>query len=217
MALLPIILGVTRGIAPRDAVSLPVQEKAWKQDNYSCRYCGFQAHKYQDIHWIKQGKDRVATTICLFCKQCFTLDQVAPMRSGALVWLPEISQASLHHLCRAIFIARIAPGPMADAARQAMDLLLARREDAKKRLGTDDPAILANVLQDYLDDGDYQQRGKKFAGIRLLPMDRRIIKEGDIEFNQFPQILAYWRSKDGPYAGLMPASWPDMLATLNAA
>jgi intracellular multiplication protein IcmJ len=60
-------------------------------------------------------------------------------------------------------------------------------------------------------------REKKLEGIRLFPLDRRIIKEGDLEFNQFPQILAYWRSKDGPFGGKVPNKWKNFYAEISQA
>lgn len=132
------------------------------------------------------------------------------MRSGVLLWLPEVSQADLHHIARAIYVARISQGSMADAARKSLDTLMQRREEVRTRIGTDDPYILAMVLQDYLTNRHYHNRDKKIAGVRLFPLDRRIIKEADLEFNQFPQILAYWRSKDGPFGGKTPQKWFDI-------
>ena len=85
-----------------------------------------------------------------------------------------------------------------------------RRNAIKDRIGTDDPYILATILKDYLTDSHYANRHKKIEGIRLFPLDRRIIKEADLEFNQFPQILAYWRSKDGPFGGKVPQKWFDI-------
>ena len=38
------------------------------------------------------------------------------------------------------------------------------------------------------------------SGLRLLPIDRRVIRSDGFEFNQFPQALAFWRSADGPFA-----------------
>ena len=129
------------------------------------------------------------------------------MRSGVLVWMPEIEQVDLHHIARAIYVARISQGPIAEAARKSLDLIMARREDVKKRIHTDDPYILSMVLKDYLSPGHYKMRDKKLDGVRLFPLDRRIIKESELEFNQFPQILAYWRSKDGPFGGKTPPKW----------
>ncbi len=62
-------------------------------------------------------------------------------------------------------------------------------------------------MQDFLETDEYKVRMNKLKGFRILPLDRRIIKEGDLEFNQFPQILAYWRSKDGPFGDMPP---PEM-------
>lgn len=188
-----------------------VKQQALTRDEYTCRYCGFQSRKYQEINYIgKGGKPAGAAdyaTACTFCHQCFHVERVDRMQSGAVIWLPEIGQAALHHICRAIYVARISQGPMADAARDAMEALLARKEESKNRLGTDSPKIMATVLQDFLEVAEYKNRAAKLKGFRLLPLDRRIIKEGDLEFNQFPQILAYWRSKDGPFGDLPPRNW----------
>ncbi len=197
-----------------------VKAKVLSRDDNTCRYCGFQSKKYQETNYIGKsdkvsGPDDFATA-CTFCYQCFHIERVDRMQSGAIIWLPEIGQAALHHLCRAIYVARISQGPMADAARDAMEALLARKEEAKNRLGTDSPKILSTVLQDFLETSEYKQRPAKLKGFRLLPLDRRIIKEGDLEFNQFPQILAFWRSKDGPFGDLPPRKWVKMFYDLKA-
>ena len=132
------------------------------------------------------------------------------MRSGVLIWLPEIEQSVLHHVARSIYVARIAQGPIADAARRSLDILMGRRAEVRNRLGTDDPHILASVLRDYISPKSYELREAKLEGIKIFPLDRRIIKESDLEFNQFPQILAYWRSKVGPFGGKIPKDWVNI-------
>ena len=225
----PIVLGIARSANAqnfskpaglRDADLKPeTRTKIFERDDYTCQCCGFKSQKYQDI-LFKNGvrtdsRPENLLTTCIFCHQAFNLDQVYDMRSGVLIWLPEIDQATLHHIARAIFVARISQGPIANAARQALDILLARRDEARRRLGTDDPYILANVMRDYLTDRYYEMRQAKLEGIRLFPLDRRIVKEADLEFNQFPQILAYWRSKDGPFGGRVPAQWIDLLLDIR--
>jgi len=187
------------------------KQSIFERDDNTCQCCGFQSKKYQEI-LPKNGNlaDTNPTnliTTCIFCHQCFHLETVSAMRSGALIWLPEIDQATLHHVARAIYVARISQGPVAEAARKSLDIIMGRREEAKNRIHTDDPYILATVLKDYLGPKHYKERQKKLEGIRLFPLDRRIIKEADLEFNQFPQILAYWRSKDGPFGGKTPPQW----------
>ena len=223
---LPITLGVLRPDAqflskkkndgPKPIFGAMPQEarlRVLERDNYTCACCGFRSERYQDILFMdgnpENHADNNVKTVCIFCHQCFHMDGIGAMRSGVLIWMPEISQTDLHHIARAIYVARITQGPMADAARSSLDKIMARREAAKERILTDDPAVLASVLKEYLEPKQYQRRGEKLDGIRLFPLDRRIIKEGGIEFNQFPQILAFWRSKAGPYGEMLPTNWLD--------
>lgn len=225
----PITLGIVRsgnaqGFSKADGktgsdLQAELKLRVFERDQNTCACCGFRSAKYQDI-LFKNGNpadtrlENVAT-VCIFCHQCFNLDLVNTMRSGMLVWLPEIDQPALHHIARAIYVARISQGAVANAARQALDILMARREEARRRLGTDDPYIVATVMRDYLTNKHYEMRAAKLDGVRLFPLDRRIIREADLEFNQFPQILAFWRSKEGPFGGRLPAQWIDMLIDLR--
>jgi len=223
MKSLPITLGIARVSAnaqspssgkPATKLSPEARQKILDRDQNTCACCGFQSAKYQDILYLNGNpidtRPENLRTVCIFCHQCFNLDQVAQMRSGVLVWLPEITQADLHHVARAVYVARISQGPVADAARRTLDIFMQRREEARARLGTDDPFILSSVLRDYISGKTYEGAAAKLDGIRLFPLDRRIIKEADLEFNQFPQILAYWRSKDGPFGGMLPRQWIDI-------
>ena len=192
-------------------VPAEIKQKIFERDDFTCQCCGFKSKKYQEIlpkdyNLNNLSEDNLLTT-CIFCHQCFYLENVSEMRSGVLVWMPEIPQVRLHHIARAIYVARISQGPIAEAARKSLDVIMSRREEVKRRIHTDDPYILSTVLKDYLSPGHYKQREKKLDGVRLFPLDRRIIKESDLEFNQFPQILAYWRSKDGPFGGKTPPQW----------
>lgn len=191
-----------------------LKKSIFERDDHTCQCCGFRAEKYQDIHFLDNDKKNVSpnnlATTCIFCHQCFNLDMAHAMRSAVLVWLPEISQVDLHHIMRGVYVARISQGPMAEAARATLDAVMSRREEAKKRIGTDDPYVLMTVLRDFLTGRYYAERNEKLEGIRLMPLDRRLIRETDLEFNQFPQILAYWRSKDGPFGNRAPTLWTNL-------
>jgi intracellular multiplication protein IcmJ len=204
--------GPVRAAGPR-LLSIDARQGVFERDDYTCQCCGYRATKYQDILFLDRNPlnhdpDNLAT-VCQFCGQCFDLESVVTMKSGFLIWLPEIDQATLSHMARAIYVARVSQGPMADAARRLLDIVMSRREDVKNRLSTDDPFVLATVMRDFLPGKTYAARDEKLAGVRLFPLDRRMAKEGDLEFNQFPQILAFWRSKDGPFGGKFPAQWLD--------
>lgn len=225
MDLYPLTLGIARlpgspltlsGSPQAPGLAVDVRQKILERDKHTCRFCGFTSQKYQEVH-ILNGNPADTTvnnlqTACIFCHQCFDLEKTSQMKSGVLIWLPEISQADLHHMARAIYVARISQGSMAETAKNAYETLIGRREEAKARIGTDDPFILATVMRDFLTPRYYAMRDKKLDGVRLFPLDRRIIKEGDLEFNQFPQILAYWRSKDGPFGGRVPHQWKNIYA-----
>jgi intracellular multiplication protein IcmJ len=227
MKLLPITLGIVRSsgnaqTAERAANQLQeLRPKILERDHHTCRFCGFQSPKYQEVHFLNGNPEDLRqdnlVAACIFCQQCFDLERASLMNSGVLVWLPEVEQAELNHIARAIYVAQISQGTMADAARAAKETIMARREDAKARLATDDPFFLATVLRDFLGPKHYAARAEKLNGVRLFPLDRRNISEGDLKFNQFPQILAYWRSKDGPFGGLPPAQWKTLYAKMKFA
>ncbi len=192
-----------------------LKQTVQERDQHCCALCSFQARKYQEIA-PKQGVSITQAiklnesdwmTVCQFCQQTLDVSVAADMKSGVLVWLPEISQSDLNNIARAIYVARVSQGPMAEAARKVNDALLSRREAAKQRIGSDDPALLKVVLDDYLEERHQKAVGSKLDGIRLFPLDKRAVRDGDIEFNQFPQILAYWRSKEGPFGGHLPGVW----------
>ena len=213
-------LGVTKDQRRPPKIDNALKTKILERDQHCCGYCGFKSKKYQEILHLNGNlsdfKEENLLTVCIFCYQCFHIDKVSDMKSGALIWLPEIAQTELHHIARAIYVARISQGPVAEAARKALEIILARKDEAKERITTDDPYILSTVLKDYLSKGSYAKRADKLDGIRLLPLDRRIIKEAELEFNQFPQILAYWRSKDGPFGGKAPPQWVSIYQDLAA-
>src|SRR5690606_8700244 len=193
-------------------------QKIFKRDDHTCQCCGFRAEKYQEILHIngdaRDWRDDNVLTVCLFCAQCFDLMKTGQARAGMLVWLPEISQPVFHHLMRALYVARVAGGGLAEAARDAYHRLVARGEEANKRLGSSDPEGLAIVLRDFLNVKQYADVQERLGGIRLMPLDRRMVKDGDLEYNQFPQILAYWRSKRGPFGELPAQEWASKFKDL---
>ncbi len=228
MSKFPAILGIARratgnsflsGAAP--AVPVETRQAVFERDDYTCRCCGFRSLRYQDVLHLDSDLSNNAAknlaTVCQFCGQCFDLEQVVQMKSGFLIWMPEMEQTTLNHIARAVYIARVSQGPMADAARRILDIVMTRREDVKRRIQTDDPYVLANVFRDFLGAKAYAERETKLKGVRLFPLDRRMVREGDLEFNQFPQILAYWRSKDGPFGGKLPAQWLEYFKDMQRA
>lgn len=179
----------------------PLVRVIHERDHFTCRCCGFSSVKYQQILNPAGGwRDLDAiSTACIFCQQCFSLDLADEMRSGVLITFPEMKQTDLNRLATEIYVARITQGAVADRARAALDKIINKSETTRAQLGTDNPGELARMLKDCKTKRERAVIEKKLKGVRLFPRDRRIIKEAELEFNQFPQILAYWRSKGGPF------------------
>jgi len=135
------------------------------------------------------------------------------MGSGVLIWLPEISQVELNHVARAIYVARDGgDAENAQAGNRAFDALIARRTEAKKRLGSEDPLLLCTVLRENLNDKERAAAMDKLEGIRLLPLDKHVVRGRSGDFDGFPQMVKFWRSKEGPFADLPTGEWKKLFA-----
>lgn len=221
MNFLPITLGVRRSPGTGKGKALPdlksQTEKTLRLDDYTCRFCGFRSRRYQRaIPYIDADGEASFVTACTFCEQCLLLERAGITGPGVLLWLPEIGQAELNHAARAIYVARRSDGPVAEAATRALDALMTRRADAKKRLGGDDPLLLATVLQETLDEKEVSGAVAKLDGIRLLPPDKYLVRGPKGDANQFPQMVKYWCSSEGPYANLPERTWMSMFETASA-
>jgi hypothetical protein len=143
------------------------------------------------------------------------------MGGGVLLWLPEIGQVELNHIARAIYIARAEKSDDGEAsvqtsASRALDALLSRRTEAKKRLGTDDPLLLATTLHENLEAKEREEAVKKLDGVRLMPLDKYIVRSTSGDRNGFPQMIKFWRSPEGPFAKLPTTEWQAMFDKVAA-
>ena len=72
------------------------------------------------------------------------------------------------------------------------------------------------VMQDFLSHKQYEKAADQLRGIRLLPLDGRMVKDktdATVEVNEFAQMLAHWRGKNGPFAEFNPTQWPALIAS----
>lgn len=227
----PISLGVRRvnwsakGRAPALVADIEKATNAvFERDNHTCKCCGFRSEKWQQVLHLngdtRDFSDKNTLTTCIFCHQCFDLESVVKMESGMLIWLPEMSQAELNTLMRAVHVSRRAQGTMNKLAAQVNNTLYARGNEAKRRLGTDSPEALAIVMRDFLTAGEYQRAQKNMEGIRLLPMAKRtvaMINEQTGEpgtTNEFIQILNYWQNH--VYNDIPPQNWTALFKEVDA-
>lgn len=227
----PVTLGVKRlnwspqadAIRVKGDVGDDARQAILKRDDHICQCCGFRAEKHQQILHLngdtRDFRDENVVTACIFCHQCFDLELVGNMDSGMLIWLPEMTQANLHHLMRAVYVGRVTQGGLAETSARISETLMARGADAKKRLGSTDPAALALVMRDFLMQKQYESLQERLDGIRLLPLPKRMLPASEIsphitdakaKDNAFPMILAYWRTKNGPFGAMPAQEWPRL-------
>lgn len=198
--------------------SQDLTEKVMRRDDYACRFCGFRSLKTQRIMPCKAAGDPPYATVCAFCEQCMSLERTGISGAGQLIWLPEIPQPELNHLVRAIYASADAPYPVNELSKRARDALTVRRAEAKKRLGSDDPMLLATILRENLNDNERKGAAAKLEGIRLMPGDKYLIRTAKGDVNIFPQMVKYWLSSEGPYANMPTEKWPELFrAALEAA
>lgn len=225
----PLVLSIRTafplGMTSSSSAPLPpaARSKVLARDDFTCVHCGFRAQKFQEVR--SANPDGAArpnraddwVTACHMCDQCQSLERVGMMGEGVLIWLPELPQTQLNHLVRALYIARSGDGETADAARRGLDALRGRRDEAKRRLGTDDPLVLATVFADNLSETEYQDRASKLQDIRLLSLDRRIQRTPTGEVDRFPDMVTYWKSREGPFGQTPPGNWRALLERLGTA
>ncbi len=196
MDLLPIRLSAKRGNWQRatsrkaNKTFLNVRDKVFARDDFTCRYCGFQAKQYQEVVNIDQNYENNAfdnlATACNFCAQCFFLDSLGldGKSGGTLIYLPEISQADLNHFCRTLFCSMLRDAPYKGKLQAAYLSLMDRAKTIEEVFGphTEEPAVFGQTM---IDSGlSTAQLGHPiFTDIKLLPARK-----------YFKTQTEYWKS-----------------------
>lgn len=173
----------------RNKKFLAAQEKIFKRDKNSCRYCGFKSAKYMvvvnhDQNYLN-NKARNLVTCCSLCYPCFFVDKIGkiPQTGGSLIYLPEFSQGELNHFCRVLFSSLLKDAPYKGKLQTTFISLKERAKVVDDIFGPDShlPEIFGQALL------DSKLSAKELANpilsnLRYLP-DRKYLK---------PQIL-FWK------------------------
>ena len=183
-----------------------IKQKILKRDDHSCFFCGFKSLRWQEIHHFDSdhynNSPENLTTICIFCHMVFHIGRAGLAGEAELIWLPEISQAALSHLARNIYVGLRAKGPTATASEAVYSALRIRAEDARRRLGSSDPADLGEALL-AVNEKTYDRRGTVLEGVRIMPLGRKYVGDKDV----FAKVVDYWISPQGPFATMRPKQW----------
>jgi intracellular multiplication protein IcmJ len=140
-----------------DKAFLPVADKIYQRDNYTCQYCGFQAKEFQEIVNLDgnytNNKLNNMVTACCFCVQCHFIESVGldEMGGGQLIYLPEMSQADLNSFCHVLFCAMGNGTGYQDSAQAIYRSFKFRSQPVESKFGsgTSNPATFGQLILEF--------------------------------------------------------------------
>jgi len=152
------------------------QQKVFERDQYKCRFCGFQAHSFQEVvnidgNFRNNKMDNMATA-CVFCTQCFFLESigVGGFGGGIIIYFPELSQNKINSICHVLFCA-ISNNSAYKTIAQNIYLNFKLRSaviESKFGAGSTEPANFGHLLIDSKHYGQ-EKLTQLMQGVRLLP------------------------------------------------
>lgn len=178
------------------------KKKIFERDKHTCQGCGWKSARFQEIHHRDHDHSNHAEenleTLCPLCHQVFHLPIAAATNGGAVIWLPEMSQASLNLMCIGLFVAmKSSNAKHGGVARTLFSTLEARKTFVDENLGRSDPGVLAQVLIN-LKPEDYERREDFVGALRLLPY-----------LSRFETQVEYWASS--VFKKLPEAEWGKLV------
>lgn len=196
-----------------DSAFQAVRKTVLERDDYGCRFCAFKVSptktgaSWQDVHHLDDDHGNNdptnLVTACCLCHQCFHLGLAGSKRGGILIYLPEIGQAELHHISRAIFIAIATKSPFADHARSLFAAFESRQMHLEESIarGASNPSYMGQAFLSMTDE-QYDKRMDALRGVRLLPYPER-----------FQEQISFW--VDHVYKDLHPETWDSLLVAFG--
>lgn len=161
------------GETDRDRRVREAFDQVMRREDYTCQGCGWRSERFQQVH-PKDHDHRhmsVSNLVCLcpLCHQVFHINMASSAGSGDLIWLPEISQASLNLISIAMFVALRDPRHSAYQLAKLLDVSLrARVQVFRSHFPKADAGLLAECLLNMSPEA-YDNRAQTLKHIRLLP------------------------------------------------
>lgn len=149
-----------------------LKQQILEKNEYRCVFCDWvdnqnQIHHLNDDHDDNEESNLVP--ICALCHSCCHIGESSKKGNGILIHCPDISQVSLNHLMRIIFvIMKIGNADQKKFALAAWNRFQQKSQMIKKEWGTANPELFAKKLI-LLPNESYQMRGNTFFNpVRIL-------------------------------------------------
>lgn len=161
---------------PADEAKLNTYRRVMERDDHTCFYCGFRSDKFQEVHHLNDDHDdnteNNLVTVCPLCHQSHHLNAASINNGATLIWLPELTQQELNHLCRVMFIAEQIKDDSGGSSKNFIvdnayswiygDLMETRKRTLEEKFGTgsSDLGIFAQILLDIKTENPKQYRAR---------------------------------------------------------
>jgi len=162
-----------------------------QRDNYTCRFCGFKAAKFQEFHHLDHdhencSKDNLVTS-CNLCHQVNHLGACAMGSRGVFVSNQELTQTEINNIARAIYVNEfLGNKDVCDKLTSLTASFNFRGSDTLKLVfGGEIITVLeiATILADVTNISDelYAKRAELLAPLKLFPT-KNSFKDGQLEY-----------------------------------
>ena len=162
-----------------------VRNQILARDRSTCVYCGFASEKYQEVHHLDGDHDNNIpenlVTTCAFCHATQHVGLCGKEGRGRLIWLPEMTQATLNHAIRWLELGPYAKPEVVSHINAPKESLLRffeyRIKVCEQKFGSSDPSALADHLISLTDEQYEHDVQVRLAPVRLFPVVSKYSQE----------------------------------------
>lgn len=185
----------SQGVESGDREFSMVRPKVLSRDSNTCVFCGVSMDKMHVHHENDNHDDNRMENLATAEDLCHAVNHIGLLaKSGAMIYMPGVSQVDLIHLCRTIVVAISFGGEMGEKAKKLAALLVSRfSEPVAKVFGSSNPADFGNALL-ALSDSDYASRDVPLRDVRVM-------------FKPDPLTEYAARARKAMYTNLPPNLW----------
>lgn len=161
------------------------KQKVLERDNYTCRYCCFQAYQFMEVVNFNQNyadsRFSNMVTACPFCAQCHFIESVgqSDLDGGIIIYLPEVSQTHLNAFSHALFALMACGSHQEDSIKNIYRSFRLRAQVTEKLFGEgmSQPQQLGRLLVESRLNPIKQFKKKGWDGLRMLPLFPRFVHQ----------------------------------------
>lgn len=170
-----------------DTTFSAIRSAILQRDRYTCRFCGFRAAKYQEIHHFddnhSNNDESNLLTVCNLCHFCHHIGMASTVGAGFLAPISNFTQVELIHIVRAIFVNDlISPAPIRDKLKSIYASFRQKADDFTRKSFEGEIGLnfIANKLSNASDE-QYSNRTELLGDLLFVPT-KDAFRSGQLEY-----------------------------------